>query len=184
MITFVGNTNNTDHYGFLISYSSTLQARTCDVNSNLNAVWNAVITDGSQDGDKYLPETSCKWNINHTYISGYAFTFPKFNLGYGDFVDVYDITSGSPTLYKRFDIYDQPEGIYTVNFKKMRVHFVSDNWDQGEGFRLEYYALAGVEDYNGLDDDHGYAFGTVETISGSVTSWKTICVPIASVEGS
>ncbi len=156
LITFVGNTNNTDHYGFLISYSSTLQARTCDVNSNLNAVWNAVISDGSQDGDKYLPETTCKWNINHTFISGYAFNFPKFNLGYGDFVDVYNISSNTPVLYKRFDIYDQPEGIYTVNFKKMRVHFVSDNWDQGEGFKLEFYALAAVEDYNGLDDLNVY----------------------------
>lgn len=156
LITFVGNTNNTDHYGFLISYSTTLQSRTCNSFSNLNAVWNAVISDGSQDGDHYLPETSCKWNINHTYISGYAFNFPKFNLGYGDFVDVYNNSVSPPVLYKRFDIYSPPEGNYTVNFMKMRVHFVSDNWDQDEGFKMEYYALVGVEDYNGLEDLNVY----------------------------
>lgn len=156
LITFVGNTNNTDHYGFLISYSTTLPQRTCEYTTNLNNVWNAVITDGSQDGEKYIPESSCKWNIKHNFISGYAFTFPVFNLGYGDFVDVYDISTGSPVLYKRFDIYDKPEGIYNVNFQKMQVHFVSDNWDEGEGFRMEYYAIAAVEDYNGLDDLNVY----------------------------
>lgn len=152
LITFRGNTNNTDHYGFLISYATTLRERTCEVNTNLNNVWNSVISDGSQEGDKYLPETSCRWSVSNNFISGYAFAFPKFKLGYGDFVDVYDATGLTPILYKRFDIYDQPEGIYTVNFKKMRVQFVSDNWDQDEGFKMEFYAIASVEDYNGLDD--------------------------------
>ena len=152
LITFVGNTNNTDHYGFLISYSSYLPARTCSSVTNLPNVWNTVISDGSQEGEKYLPQTNCSWNITHNFISGYAFAFPKFNLGYGDFVDVYNSTTNPPTLYKRFDIYDQPDGVYNVNFKKMRVNFVSDNWDQSEGFNMECYAIASVEDYNGVED--------------------------------
>ena len=152
LITFVGNTNNTEHYGFLISYSSSLPQRTCESMTNMPNVWNAVLTDGSEEGDKYLPQTNCTWNITHNCISGYAFAFPKFNLGYGDFVDVYNSTTNPPTLYKRFDIYDQPEGVYRVDFKKMRVNFVSDNWDQSEGFKLEYYAVAAVEDYNGIED--------------------------------
>jgi len=152
LITFTGNSDNTEHYGFLISYSSTLPPRTCDEITVVPNVWNATITDGSQQGEKYLPQTTCAWNITHNCISGYAFTFPNFNLGYGDFVDVYNNTTNPATLYKRFDIYSMPEGIYTVNFKKMRVHFVSDNWDQGEGFSMDYYALASVEDYNGLED--------------------------------
>lgn len=152
LITFVGNTNNTEHYGFLISYSSYLPARTCHSITNLPNVWNAVLSDGSQEGEKYLPQTNCTWNITHNFISGYAFAFPKFNMGYGDFVDVYDNTTNPPTLYKRFDIYDQPDDVYTVNFKKMRVNFVSDNWDQSEGFNMEFYAIASVEDYNGIED--------------------------------
>lgn len=153
LITFVGNTNNTDHYGFLISYSSTLPStRSCDAVTNLVGVWNDVLSDGTGEGENYLPETNCTWNIRHTFISGYAFTFPKFNLGYGDFVDVYDASTNTPILYKRFDIYNQPDGVYNVDFMRMKVHFVSDNWDQDEGFRMEYYALAAVEDYNGLED--------------------------------
>ena len=115
-------------------------------------MWNAVLSDGSQEGEKYLPQTNCTWNLSHNFISGYAFAFPKFNLGYGDFVDVYNNTTNPPTLYKRFDIYDQPEGVYNVPFKRMRVNFVSDNWDQNEGFSLEYYAIDAVEDYNGIED--------------------------------
>lgn len=185
LITFVGNTNNTDHYGFLISYSTLLSQRTCENSTNLTAVWNAVLTDGSQDGEKYLPETSCRWNINHTFISGYAFAFTKFNLGYGDFVDVYDNTTNPPTLYKRFDIYNLPEGVYTVNFKKMRVQFVSDNWDQSEGFKLEYYALAAVEDYNGLEDLNVYPNPTTNyvNIDFSLAEAETISMKLMDMTG-
>ena len=165
LVTFVGNTNNTDHYGFLISYSSTLPARTCSSYTNLPNVWNATLTDGSQVGDNYLPETNCTWNVTHNFISGYAFAFSKFNLGYGDFVDVYNSSTNPPTLYKRFDIYEQPEGVYTVNFKKMRVNFVSDNWDQSEGFSMDYYALASVEDYNGLEDLTVYPNPTTDYVN-------------------
>ena len=156
LITFVGNNNNTDHYGFLISYSSTLPPRTCSSMNNLNNVWNSVISDGSQEGDNYIPQTNCTWNINHNFISGYAFAFPKFELGYGDFVDVYNNTTNPPTLFQRFDIYDPPTEVYTVPFKRMRVNFVSDNWDQNDGFTMEYYAIAAVEDYNGLEDLNVY----------------------------
>ena len=152
LITFVGNNNNTEHYGFLISYSSTLPERTCESVTNLPNVWNSTFTDGSQVGENYLPETNCTWNVSHNYISGYAFAFSKFRLGYGDFVDVYNNTTNPPTLYKRFDIYDQPEGVYTVDFKKMRVNFVSDNWDQNDGFSMDYYALASVEGHNGVEE--------------------------------
>lgn len=156
LITFRGNANNTNHYGFLISYSSDLPARTCNSNNTLANVWTATISDGSQEGDNYMPSTNCSWNITHNYISGYAFTFTKFNLGYGDFVDIYDISDYTPVLHKRFDIYNLPEGIYNVPFKRMRVNFVSDNWDQNEGFEMGFYALAAIEDYNGMENINVY----------------------------
>lgn len=165
LITFVGNTNNTEHYGFLISYSSSLPPRTCEEVTQMPNVWNATLTDGSQNGDKYLPQTNCAWNISHNFISGYAFAFPKFNLGYGDFVDVYNSTTNPATLYKRFDSYNPPSGVYNVDFKKMRVNFVSDNWDQGEGFEMQYYALVAVEDYNGLEDLNVYPNPATDQVS-------------------
>ena len=165
LITFVGNTNNTEHYGFLISYSSSLPPRTCEEVTQMPNVWNATLTDGSQDGDKYLPQTNCTWNITHNFISGYAFAFPKFNLGYGDFVDVYNSTTNPATLYKRFDSYNPPSGVYNVDFRKMRVTFVSDNWDQAEGFEMQYYALVAVEDYNGLEDLNVYPNPATDQVS-------------------
>jgi hypothetical protein len=156
LITFVGNNNNTDHYGFLISYSTTLPQQTCGAMTILTDVWNKTLTDGSEEGDNYLPQTNCTWFIRHNYINGYAFSFPKFNLGYGDFVDVYDASGSTPVLWARYDIYNMPNQVYTVPFKRMRVNFVSDNWDQGGGFAMDYYAIAGVEDYNGLEDLNVY----------------------------
>ena len=185
LVTFVGNTNNADHYGFLISYSSTLPVRTCDRTTNLHNVWNATLSDGSQEGENYLPETSCTWNITHNFINGYAFAFPKFNLGYGDFVDVYNNTTNPPTLYKRFDNYEQPEGVYTVNFKKMRVNFVSDNWDQSEGFNMEYYAIASVEDYNGIEELSVYPNPATDhlTVEFSLTQAEQVSARILDMTG-
>ncbi|MBO4381941.1 MAG: T9SS type A sorting domain-containing protein, partial [Bacteroidales bacterium] len=55
-------------------------------------------------------------------------------------------------LYQRFDIYNMPQGIYNVDFRKMKINFVSDNYDQRDGFELSYYAIDAVDDHNGLDD--------------------------------
>ena len=185
LVTFVGNSDNTDHYGFLISYSSTLPVRTCGSYTNLPNVWNATLSDGSQVGDNYLPETNCTWNVTHNFISGYAFAFPKFNLGYGDFVDVYNSSTNPPTLYKRFDIYEQPEGVYTVNFKKMRVNFVSDNWDQSEGFDMEFYAIASVEDYNGVEELTVYPNPATDhlTVEFSLTQAEQVAARLLDLTG-
>lgn len=185
LIKFVGNSNNTEHYGFLISYSSTLPPRTCDEVNTLPNVWSGTLTDGSQDGDKYLPQTTCTWNITHNYIAGYAFAFPKFNLGLGDFVDVYNSSNNPPTLYQRFDSYNMPSGVYTVNFKRMRVHFVSDNYEQGEGFAMDFYALTAVEDYNGLEDLTVYPNPATDqvTIDFSLTESANVNVRLMDMTG-
>lgn len=159
LITFTttGNaTTNTDYYGFLLSYTTALQDFTpCDMFTNVSD-WHTIISDGTDAGKDYSPETSCTWNVSLNYISGFAFGFPKFDLGSGDFVDVYDNTSNPPVLYKRFDNNSRPDGSYTVNFRKMRIVFVADNWDQADGFQLEYYALASVDDRNGVQDARVY----------------------------
>lgn len=156
LITFTSNGSvetNTDYYGFLISYSSTVPAQQCPVAPQVVTDWTSILSDGSDDGVNYRPQSNCTWNVSLNYISGYSIAFPKFDLGYGDFVDVYNNTTTPPTLYKRFDIYEPPTGeVYNVNFKKMKVNFVSDNWDQKDGFRLEYFALASIDDHSGLED--------------------------------
>ncbi|MDY6326186.1 MAG: C10 family peptidase [Bacteroidales bacterium] len=152
LITFRGSAGNTEHYGFLISYSSQIAAPTCASSTTVADIWTTTLTDGSDDGSDYLPQSNCTWNVTHNFISGYAYAFHKFDLGIGDFVDIYDATTYPPTFNRRFDVENQPEGVYTVPFKRMQVKFISDNWDQKDGFALNYYAIAAVEDYNGLED--------------------------------
>lgn len=185
LITFRGNANNTDHYGFLISYKATLPARTCSATTTVNDVWNTVISDGSEDGENYMPSTNCSWNINHNFISGYAFTFHKFDMGEGDFVEIYDNTSYPAILHKRFDLDNMPEGIYTVPFKRMRVVFVSDNWDQKDGFELGYYAIAAIEDYNGIEDLTVYPNPATDNVNVdfTITSEENISVSILDITG-
>jgi len=154
LITFTSNgsvATNNDYYGWLISYSSEVAASYCNSVTPVND-WHTILTDGSGEGEKYVPESNCTWNVSLNYISGYSFSFPKFNLGYGDFVDVYNNATNPPTFYKRFDIYNMPNGSYRVPFSKMRINFVADNWDQGDGFQLEYWALASIDDHSGLED--------------------------------
>lgn len=159
LITFTSTGNgpaeNTDYYGFQIQYNTSLPAQTCAQMTNMND-WTEEITDGTVDGEDYHPQTNCTWNVSLNFISGFSIAFPKFDLGYGDFVDVYNATTNPPTLYKRYDIYNQPSGIDYVTFTKMRVNFVSDNWDQGNGFKLRYYALDAVENYSGIEDLNVY----------------------------
>ncbi len=159
LVTFTSNgsgpAENTDYYGFQMSYRSQVPSAFCGEFSNVSD-WNAVITDGSTEGVNYRPQANCSWNVHLNYISGYAFAFPKFDLGNGDFVEIYNATTNPPTLYKRFDINEQPQGVYQVNFSNMKVRFISDNWDQNDGFKMEYYAIASVDEFSGIDDLNVY----------------------------
>lgn len=146
-----GSAQNTEHYGFLLSYTTRLDAQECPTMSNISD-WTSVLTDGSAEGSNYVAQSNCSWVVNLNYITGYSIAFPKFDLGYGDFVDVYNASTNPPTLTHRFDIYNPPTDIVYVNYKKMKVNFVSDNWDQRNGFALEYWAIAGVEDHAGIED--------------------------------
>lgn len=142
-----------DHYGFQISYESTLEHNNLCPNQTNVSEWNTILTDGSGDDENYYPETNCTWNVQLQYISGYSFAFRKFDLGYGDFVDIYDATTYPPELYKRFDLNNLPGyENYNVNFRKMLVNFVSDNWSQSDGFEMEYWAIASVDQESGIED--------------------------------
>jgi hypothetical protein len=157
LITFTTtNANKPAHtyQGFLISYSTNQQTAYCSANTNLLTQVHHTITDGSGDDSNYKPGSTCSWNIRPTFVTGYAFVFPKFELGLGDFVDIYDATSNTPVFWKRFDLNSMPNFSIVNNapFSKMKVTFVSDNFMQNEGFSLEYYAILGVEDQSQLGE--------------------------------
>ncbi len=167
LITFTSTgtaTSNTDYYGFLISYSSTVPTGYCSGTTTVTD-WTTLISDESGDDTPYRPQTNCTWNVTLNFISGYAFNFPKFDLGSGDFVDIYNYGTTPPTLYKRFDV-DNPPGddIFNVTFSRMRINFVADNWDQANGFEMRYYAIAGIDDHSGLEDVSVYPNPATSTL--------------------
>lgn len=142
------------YQGFLMSYFTNQQIADCSATTNLNYQVHAFISDGSAEGVDYKPSHSCSWNIKPTFVTGYAYVFPKFNLGLGDFVDIYDATATTPVFYKRFDLYNLPNYNIVNNapFSKIKVTFVSDNFKQSDGFTLEYYAILGIEDQSNLKE--------------------------------
>lgn len=161
LITFTttnGDKPTHTYQGFLINYSTNQQIADCSATTNLNTQVHYTISDGSDDQVDYKPSHSCSWNIKPTFVTGFAFVFPKFELGLGDFVDIYDATSSVPVFWKRFDLYNLPNYAIINNapFSKMKVTFVSDNFIQGDGFELEYYAIVGVEDQSNLKDLNFY----------------------------
>ena len=157
LITFTTNNGNKPvhpYQGFLISYSTNQQTAYCNANTNLLTQVHQTISDGSGDEINYKPGSTCSWTIRPTFVTGFAFVFPKFELGLGDFVDIYNATSSTPVFWKRFDMYSMPNFgvVNNAPFSKMKVTFVSDNFIQKEGFSLEYFAILGIEDQSQLND--------------------------------
>ncbi|HNY63299.1 MAG TPA: C10 family peptidase [Bacteroidales bacterium] len=148
------NKEQHNYQGFLISYSSNPQDGDCALNTNLTYQVHATISDGSPNGENYKPSHICSWDIRPTFVTGYAFTFPRFELGLGDFIDIYDLTTTTPVFWKRFDLYNMPNFAVVNNapFRRMKVTFVSDNFDQNKGFELEYYAILGIDEESELNN--------------------------------
>lgn len=156
LITFTstGTTAKNDLYqGFLMTYSTNAQIADCSGSESVSSVFGRI-TDGSQDGENYVPRAVCNWLICPQYMSGFTFTFPKFDIKLGDMIDLYDATTTPATLWKRFDIYNLPTDgvINNFPFSKMKVTFISDNFVQGDGFAMDYYGIVGIDDLSGLSD--------------------------------
>lgn len=175
------------HQGFLISYTTNQQIADCAVNTNLLTQTHHTISDGSDANENYKPSHSCSWNIKPTFVTGYSFVFPKFELGLGDFVDIYDATTNTPIFWKRFDLYNIPNFAVVNNapFSKIKVTFVSDNFMQNEGFEMEYYAILGVEDQSNLTELSYYPNPAkdVVTVSFSTEEPQNIKCAIVDVTG-
>lgn len=156
LITFTStapSAKNEEHLGFLINYTTNSQPRDCAQNTSLTISINGRISDESPEGENYIPETSCTWMIAPKFITGFSINVPQFELGLGDFIDLYDATTTPPTLWKRYDVNTPPElGVQFFPYQKLKVTFVSDNFMQGEGFMLDYWAHLGIENHSGLQN--------------------------------
>ena len=72
-------------------------------------------------------------------------------------MDIYNNTYNPAILVDRFDRLNVPQGWKTYNFSKMKVVFVGDNWQNGNGFTLKWSAeLVGINDICNIKEFNVY----------------------------
>lgn len=150
LITFTSNAS-VESSGFLLRYTSSTEASYCSNSVNVGSSDISSITDGSGDAP-YRNNSVCTWKIvtpdmHHCYL-----TFSQFELGMGDFVDIYDASTNPPTFFKRFDLNNWPDNLVTCNFGRVNIKFVADNWDVNNGFEIICQPVTAIRDYTDLED--------------------------------
>lgn len=182
LITFTSKNpafENKAHRGFLINYVADKPKQKCNATTNILAP-SGYITDGTSPGENYTPWTSCTWNINPNVGTGFFGLFHEFDLKLGDFVDVYDATKSPPHLWRRFDRYFPPTigEVISIPFPRIQVRFITDNFDEGNGFKFQYFTLLSVDDNSLLENLSIYPNPTSDFIFIAFSS-KLINQPVA-----
>ena len=171
LVTFTSN-DTIEDYGFVLEYSCTYDQSgisTCAASQELTAPHyiiidkeQPVVTDDaeinniSSADEPYAAEQICSWVVKTPNAAGYYFSFPKFDLRAGDFIEVTTIGS-TPELLQKFDVFNMPTtGGCTVDANKVKVRFVTDHWQEGDGFEMEYWTIMGINQESGLSDINIY----------------------------
>jgi len=154
-----------------MTYTANKPQQKCD---GINYVTDSggYISDGTKDGENYTPWISCTWNISPENNSGFFGLFHKFDLNLGDYVEIYNANETVPVLWRRFDRNSQPTTgeAFNIPFSKVQVRFLTDNFEQGEGFVFQYFALLGINDNSLLDNLTIYPNPTSDFINLSFSS--------------
>ena len=174
LITFTSNDptiENTEHLGFLMTYVTDKPQQNCDGMTYLSDP-SGYITDGTTDGENYTPWVSCSWNLSPNNGSGFFGLFHEFDLRLGDFIDIYDATRSTPIFWRRFDKYTAPTigEVVSIPFSKVQIKFITDNFEEGNGFKFQYFTLLGVDDNSLLNDINIFPNPANEVINLSFSS--------------
>lgn len=151
LVTFTSNGENQMH-GFQISYSTVGTNQYCPASQDITSEGIFEISDGSGDAP-YRNNSICTWNIKPTGMHRCYFSFPMLRFGEGDFVEIYDATTTPNTLLYRYDNRNYPaQDVLTLQYGKLKVRFVADNWDVNDGFLMTVQTVTAVNDYSGISD--------------------------------
>lgn len=143
LVKFTSDGSNTDK-GFVLYYSSEFKSSASCSNIQMLNAPKGVITEGSQAGTNYRGQMNCSWRINVNGANSFLINFKKFELGEGDFVDIYD---KNDMLLERFDNKTYRAGYHSFeSSNRITVKFIADNWDEADGFEMEYLTgQSGIE---------------------------------------
>lgn len=185
LVKFTSDGSNTDK-GFVLYYTATFKSSpTCSSSPVFITNKKGSINDGSQDGKNYRAQANCTWNIRVNGASTYIINFKKFELGEGDFVEV---LNHQDALLARYDMQHYPKGyLQFQSASLLRVKFTVDNWDEGEGFVMEYVAgTSGIEDpESGLTDVTVYPNPATDfiTLKFNTEKAENVAVNVVDVTG-
>lgn len=153
-VRFISNSNDVTGHGFVFDYTATVAAPYCS-EEYVSLTGSGTISDKGDANviseTEYRPDAICKWEINGASTT--YFSYPKIDLGFGDYVDIYEYKGLQRyELLKRIDIYNWPdEDVFTTHVRRIRIHFVTDNYIEKTGFELTYEIATGVKE-NGITD--------------------------------
>ena len=163
LVVFTSNSDDETSYGFVLDYEVTnFNINSCSLIVPFNNVYSGFITDkknNEESDDNYRASTVCQYRLNGLkYNTGYDIAFPKFDLKAGDYVEFYDLNSNLPEspdgrdYIVRYDMNNLPAGIITIPATDVLVRFVADNWQQGTGFKMNFYGRVGVPSHSNFED--------------------------------
>ena len=147
-VIFKTNDSVTDE-GWRISYNVLRDVMMC-YNNKLMLNEKDTVSDGSGDR-QYASNTTCSWLLYPRKGTGIKIDFLKLDISPEDFVAIYDVHSSPAKLLDLYTGNTLPR-TKVYNHTRLKVVFCSDNYRQGDGFRLAYEAIynVSVEDTKSL----------------------------------
>ena len=185
LVKFTSDGSNTDK-GFVLYYTTTFKSSpSCSSSPVFITTPKGSISVGGQDGKNYRAQANCTWNIRVNGASAYNINFKKFEMGEGDFVE---ILNNQDVLLARYDMHNYPKGyLQFQSASLLRVKVTIDNWDEGEGFVMEYAAgTSRIEDPNsGLNDVTVYPNPATDfiTLKFNTEKAENVAVNVVDVTG-
>ncbi|MBR4135504.1 MAG: C10 family peptidase [Bacteroidales bacterium] len=195
LITFTSTANSETDYGFVLNFEATSYASSATACSNMQMMTSESGTISDKPGNAinndnpYRPSQTCGWQIRPSGATAYVFSFSKFDLKAGDFVDVYDYTSTSaPVLYRHFDINNAASlatDYYALPATKLYVRFGSDNDQEGTGFVLNYHTShVGIDNFKNMEVNvYPNPANTFVNVSVTAEEAQTIYATIVDMAG-
>ena len=161
LVVFTSTANSETDYGFVLDYAVKSFNKSACTNASYSDQ-HLVLTDKPNNAtgdDTYRASNVCEYTLNLKFTDQLVYTFHKFDLKQGDFVDIYNqknASGNSKELVAHYDMDNRPSSVYTYDApifniagapsSKFIIRFASDNMFQGTGFEFEYYGI-----HNGIN---------------------------------
>ena len=132
--------------GWYLSYSCNREGFGCS--SHVYNDPSGIISDNSGDDNHYRDNSNCTWVIRIQNTDQITFTFEELDISPEDHLDFYDITTVPAVLLDSYSG-SMPPAQVTYDRNRIKVSFVSDNYLNGEGFKVLWSSSGtGIQESN------------------------------------